>query len=208
MQPAYLASDTYIGRQVQALTAYEFGAGAPMWQAGTPDPRVATIGTDIPAEVYDLDGDGEDLAVMEGMFRVFDGRTGTLVREFPVPGPNAWDTIVIANLRGLDHPRDLVFKDRYEQVRATDEYGTLLWTHRGVTGHRPYPHDFDDDGRQERTGGTAVCCGRTPTPSRPSRSGSATSAGAARAGGGRAGSGRPYVGHRQGPTTVARWSTM
>jgi hypothetical protein len=158
MQPTYVASDTYIGRQVQALTAYDFGTGAPMWQVGTPDPRVTNNGTDIPAEIYDLDGDGDNevLAVMDGMFRVFDGRTGTLVREFGVPGPNAWDTIVIANFRGLDHPRDLVFKDRYEQVWATDESGTLLWTHRGTTGHRPYPHDFDDDGRQELIAGYDV----------------------------------------------------
>ncbi|MEU4157224.1 discoidin domain-containing protein [Actinoplanes sp. NPDC026670] len=155
MQPTYLASDTYIGRQVQALTAYDFGTGSPMWQVGTPDPRVTNNGTDIPAEIYDLDGDGDNevLALMAGVFRVFEGRTGMLVREFPVPGPNAWDTIVIANFRGLDHPSDLVFKDRYEQVWATDEYGNLLWTHRGVTGHRPYPHDFDDDGRQELIAG-------------------------------------------------------
>jgi hypothetical protein len=31
--------------------------------------------------------------------------------------------------------------------------GILLWTHTGVTGHRPYPHDFDDDGRQELLSG-------------------------------------------------------
>jgi hypothetical protein len=158
MQPTYVTSDTYIGRQVQALTAYDVGVGTPMWQIGTPDPRVTNNGTDIPAEIYDLDGDGDNevLAVMDGMFRVFDGKTGTLAREFAVPGPNAWDTIVIANFRGLDHPRDLVFKDRYEQVWATDEHGALLWTHRGTTGHRPYPHDFDDDGRQELIAGYDV----------------------------------------------------
>ncbi|WP_157240364.1 hypothetical protein [Catenuloplanes japonicus] len=155
MQPSYLASDVYIGRQVQSLAAFDVGSGEKLWQVGTPDPRVTSNGTDIPAEIYDLDGDGDNevLAVMEGVFRVFDGRTGTLVREFPVPGPNAWDTIVIANTRGLDRPRDLVFKDRYAQVWVTDEFGTLLWSHTGTVGHRPYPHDFDDDGRQELLAG-------------------------------------------------------
>ncbi|MDQ7906245.1 discoidin domain-containing protein [Phytohabitans sp. ZYX-F-186] len=155
MQPTYSADDRYIGRQVQALAAFDVGTGGQLWQVGTPDPRVTNNGTDIPAEIYDLDGDGDNevLAVMEGEFRVFDGRTGQLTRAFPVPGPNAWDTIVVANTRGLDRPADIVFKDRYEQVWVTDSDGTLLWTHRGTVGHRPYPHDFDGDGRQELLAG-------------------------------------------------------
>ena len=155
MQPDYMASDVYIGHQVRAHTAFDIGTGASLWQVGTPDPRVTNNGTDIPAEIYDLDGDGDNevLAIMNAMFRVFDGKTGQLVREFPVPGPNAWDTLIIANFRGLAHPQDLVFKDRYNQVWATDDQGNLLWTHTGVTGHRPYPHDFDDDGRQELQSG-------------------------------------------------------
>ncbi len=155
MQPTYLADDRFIGRQVQSLTAFDFGTGQQLWQIGTPDPRVTNNGTDIPAEIYDIDGDGDNeiLAVMQGEFRVFDGKTGLFVRGFPVPGPNAWDTIVIANFRGTERAQDLVFKDRYNQLWATDAYGNLLWTHRGTTGHRPYPHDFDDDGRQELIGG-------------------------------------------------------
>jgi hypothetical protein len=154
MQPDYMASDVYIGHQVQALTAYDI-TGGQLWQVGTPDPRVTNNGTDIPAEIYDLDGDGDNevLAIMETMFRVFDGKTGQLVREFPVPGPEAWDTFIIANFRGTERPRDIVFKNRYSQVWATDDQGNLLWTHTGVTGHRPYPHDFDDDGRQELLAG-------------------------------------------------------
>lgn len=154
MQPTYSADDRFIGRQVQALAAFDVTGGL-LWQVGTPDPRVTNNGTDIPAEIYDLDGDGDNevLAVMEGEFRVFDGRTGQLTRAFPVPGPNAWDTIVIANTRGLDRPAEIVFKDRYEQVWVTDSEGNLLWTHRGAVGHRPYPHDFDDDGRQELLAG-------------------------------------------------------
>jgi hypothetical protein len=36
-------------------------------------------------------------------------------------------------------------------LRAED--GGPLWTHVGTVGHRPYPHDFDDDGRQELLAG-------------------------------------------------------
>ena len=46
-----------------------------------------------------------------------------------------------------------MLKDRYNQIWALDSFGHLLWTFRGIPGHRPYPHDFTDDGRQELIGG-------------------------------------------------------
>ncbi len=155
MQPTWSADDRFIGRQTQALTAYDIGTGRMLWQIGTPDPRVTNNGTDIPAEIYDIDADGDNdiLAVMDNEFRVFDGRTGAFVRAFALPHPEAHDTLVIANFRGTPTPRDILLKDRYNQLWALDDQGRLLWTHRGTTGHRPYPHDFDDDGRQELIGG-------------------------------------------------------
>ncbi|HYN94581.1 MAG TPA: discoidin domain-containing protein [Pilimelia sp.] len=155
MQPTYSADDRFIGRQVQALTAYDIGTGALLWQIGTPDPRVTNNGTDIPAEIYDIDADGDNdvLAVMNDEFRIFEGGTGQFTRSFALPDPEAHDTIVIANFRGTARPQDILLKDRYNTMWALDSYGNLLWTHSGVTGHRPYPHDFDDDGRQELIGG-------------------------------------------------------
>jgi hypothetical protein len=155
MQPTYSADDRFIGRQTQALTAYDLGTGALLWQIGTPDPRVTNNGTDIPAEIYDIDADGDNdvLAVMEGEFRVFEGRTGERTRAFALPHPEAHDTIVIANFRGTQRAQDIVLKDRYNQVWALDAEGKVLWTHVGNPGHRPYPHDFDDDGRQELMAG-------------------------------------------------------
>ena len=154
MQPTYSADDRYIGRQVQALTAFDLSGGQ-LWQIGTPDPRVTNNGTDIPAEIYDIDGDGDNdvLAVMDSEFRIFEGSTGALTRAFPLPHPEAHDSIIIANLRGTDRPRDIVLKDRYNQLWALDSAGNTLWTHIGTTGHRPYPHDFTGDGRQEFLGG-------------------------------------------------------
>ncbi len=155
MQPTYSADDRFIGRQTQALTAYDIGTGAMLWQIGTPDPRVTNNGTDIPAEIYDIDGDGDNdiLAVMESEFRIFEGRTGAFTRSFALPHPEAHDTIIIANLRGTQRPQDIVLKDRYNQIWAMDSFGNPLWTFRGTPGHRPYPHDFTDDGRQELIGG-------------------------------------------------------
>jgi hypothetical protein len=154
MQPTYSADDRYIGRQVQALTAYDLTDGQ-LWQIGTPDPRVTNNGTDIPAEIYDIDADGDNdvLAVMSGEFRIFDGLSGALLRSFPLPHPEAHDTIVIANFRGTPTPQDILLKDRYNNVWALDDQGRLLWTHAGNPGHRPYPHDFTGDGRQELISG-------------------------------------------------------
>ena len=154
MQPTYSADDRYIGRQVQALTAYDL-SGALLWQVGTPDPRVTNNGTDIPAEIYDIDADGDNdvLAVMDSELRIFDGATGQLSRAFPLPHPEAHDTIVIANLRGTPVPQDIVLKDRYNQVWALNSDGGQLWAHLGNPGHRPFPHDFDGDRRQELMAG-------------------------------------------------------
>jgi len=155
MQPTFSADDRFIGRQVQALTAYDIGTGAQLWQIGTPDPRVTNNGTDIPAEIYDIDGDGDNdvLAVMDNEFKIFEGSTGAFTRSFALPHPEAHDTVIIANFRGTDRPRDIVLKDRYNQIWALDSEGNQLWTFRGTPGHHPYPHDFDDDGRQELIGG-------------------------------------------------------
>src|SRR5262245_51565281 len=78
MQPTFSADDRFIGRQTQALTAYDIGTGAMLWQIGTPDPRVTNNGTDIPAEIYDIDGDGDNdvLAVMDNEFRSEERRVG------------------------------------------------------------------------------------------------------------------------------------
>src|SRR5687767_5675917 len=156
MQPTFSADDRFIGRQVQALTAYDFGTGQQLWQIGTPDPRVTNNGTDIPAEIYDIDGDGDNdvIAVMDNQLRFFEGSTGVQTKAYPLTHPEAHDTIIIANFRGTARPRDIVLKDRYNQVWALRaEDGGPLWTHVGNPGHRPYPHDFDDDGRQELLSG-------------------------------------------------------
>ena len=156
MQPTYSADDRFIGRQVQALAAFEL-TGEQVWQVGTPDPRVTNNGTDIPAQIYDIDGDGtnEVLAVMEDQLRIFDGRTARLERALPLPHPEAHDAIIIANFRGTELPRDVVLKDRYDHVWVLnpDAGGEVLWSHAGNTGHYPWPYDFDGDGRQELMAG-------------------------------------------------------
>lgn len=149
MQGDRMDDDRYIGHQVNALTAFDLN-GKQLWQVGDPSKGEAT-GSDIPAQVYDIDqdGDNEVLACMDGKLRVFDGKTGKEEYSFEYPSPNAHDCIIIANLTGKETPQDIILKDRYNQVWAMDRFGKLLWTHRGNTGHFPWPYDFDGDGKDE-----------------------------------------------------------
>ncbi|MFC6018566.1 discoidin domain-containing protein [Plantactinospora solaniradicis] len=158
MQPHYTADDRYEGALVAALTAYDLD-GTRLWQAGTVDPRGRNNGSDIPAQVHDVDGDGDNevVAIMhpggdttvEGRFMIFDGRTGQLVRDFALPDRLAHDAIIFANLSGGNTAREIVLKDRYDTAWALDNQGAVLWTHPGNTGHYPWPYDFTGDGRQE-----------------------------------------------------------
>ena len=149
MQADYMRSDKYIGHEVNCLTAFDL-EGNQLWQIG--DPAIGGhAGADIPAQVYDIDGDGENevLACMGGKFRVFDGKTGKEEYSFNYPHPEAHDTIVILNVSRNDHPSDILLKNRYKQVWVMDRFGKLLWTHEGNTGHYPWPYDFDGDGKDE-----------------------------------------------------------
>jgi hypothetical protein len=158
MQPHFIVNDAFEGALVAALTAYDI-EGNLLWQAGTVDPRGRNQGSDIPAQIYDVDGDGDNevVAIMHpggdtslpGTFRIFDGRTGELVREFALPHREAHDAILFVNLSGSDTAREILLKDRYNRVWAIDSFGNLLWTRPGNTGHYPWPYDFNGDGRQE-----------------------------------------------------------
>ena len=149
-QPDGGIDDRYVPHEVQCLTAYDL-EGHQLWQVGTPDPEVRGSGSDIPAQIHDIDGDGlpEVVCVMEDQLRILDGRTGEVKDVYDLPDPDAHDCIVICNLTGADHPQDIILKNRYRKMWAMDKNFELLWTHEGNPGHFPWPHDFDDDGCDE-----------------------------------------------------------
>ena len=156
MQADYMSSDSSTGHYVQCLAAFDIATGAMLWRIGTPTTQFGSQGTDIPAQIYDIDGDGynEVLAVMNNpsQLRIFDGRTGQLKATRPLPNANARDAIMIANLRGLDFPQDIVLKDRYNQqwAYAYDTWELLWYKSSGYgLGHYPWPYDWDGDGRDE-----------------------------------------------------------
>ena len=157
VQPDSGIDDRYVPHQVHCLTAYNL-KGEILWQVGTPDPNSKGFGSDIPAQIYDIDQDGfnEVLCVMNKKFKVFDGRTGTLKYEHDLPAPDAHDCIIVANLTGSEYPRDIILKNRYQQMWAVDHNFNLLWTHQGNVGHYPWPYDLNQDGYDEVIAGYDV----------------------------------------------------
>lgn len=149
-QPDGGIDDRYVHHEVQCLTAYDL-EGQLLWQVVNPDPEIGGRGSDIPAQIHDIDGDGlpEVVCVMADQFRVLDSRTGGLKYAYDLPDPDAHDCIVICNLTGSDHPQDIILKNRYRKMWALDKDFNLLWTHEGNLGHFPWPHDFDADGCDE-----------------------------------------------------------
>ncbi len=158
MQGDSMADDRYVGHQVNALTAYDF-EGNLLWQVGDPAAGSAT-GSDIPAQIYDIDQDGENEvlacmnnSVVSGRLVILDGRTGEIERTLDYPSPDAHDTIIIANFSGNERPSDIVLKDRYSNLWAMDSDWNVLFQHTGNIGHYPWPADYDYDGREELMAG-------------------------------------------------------
>lgn len=149
-QPDGGIDDRHVPHEIQCLTVFDLD-GNQLWQAGTPDPEVRGSGSDMPAQIWDIDGDGnlEVVCVMQDQFRILDGKTGILKQAYDLPDPDAHDCIVICNLTGSDYAQDAILKNRYRKMWAMDRDFNVLWTHEGNPGHFPWPHDFDGDGCDE-----------------------------------------------------------
>jgi MYXO-CTERM domain-containing protein len=141
---------------VAMLTAYDGYTGKMLWQVGSG----GSSGTDRdePCQIVDIDNDGynEVLAAMSGKMNIYNGADGTLKSSFALPGAQAHDCIMIANIQGKPIPMDIVVKDRYGQEWAMDNAGKLLWTYSGITGHYNVPFDMNGDGKDEMFTGYVV----------------------------------------------------
>lgn len=130
--------DRYVPHQITCVTAYRL-TGELLWQRGDSSGRPGSFGSDFPAQIYDIDGDGclEILCVMDKRFLILEGATGRVKEEHALPSEEAHDCIIIANLSGKDRPEDIILKDRYFHMWALNRQFELLWTHEGNLGHFP-----------------------------------------------------------------------
>ncbi|SFD54226.1 Repeat domain-containing protein [Paenibacillus catalpae] len=150
VQPDNRQDVRYIPHQVQCLTAYDL-EGNLLWQTGTPDSGAGSHGSDYPAQIADIDGDGrlEVLCVMDNQLHILNGHDGSIRSSHELPDPHAHDCIIVANLTGGPYPGDIILKDRYRRLWALDRDFKLLWKHEGNPGHFPWVFDLDGDGRDE-----------------------------------------------------------
>jgi outer membrane protein assembly factor BamB len=104
----------------------------------------------------DRDGSSEVICVMDDKLKILSGNSGSIEEEAPLPSEDARDCIVIGNFSGHAYPQDVLVKNRYGRVWALDRNLEVMWSHEGNTGHYPWPHDFDGDGRDELMCGFAL----------------------------------------------------
>jgi outer membrane protein assembly factor BamB len=145
------------GQNITCVTALDV-AGKRLWRTGRAKAGNHRASFDVPVQIYDVDGDGQSevVTVTNGRLKIADGKTGHLEREAPLPAANANDCLAFANVSGRSQPRDIILKTRYDQVWVLGPDLDILWTWKGNTGHYPWPHDFDDDGRDELACGFAL----------------------------------------------------
>lgn len=161
--------DAHTPQEVVRVTAFTL-SGQRLWQytrPGNPNLSGHSASSDIPLQVYDLDGDGKSeviAAFSSTELTVLNGRDGKIVRTIPLPqgtsarGPSGSnDCIIIANLRGTPWPQDFIVKTRYTQVWGLDgRDGKVLWTQKAQgdnLAHYGYAFNADSDPMDEYLSG-------------------------------------------------------
>jgi len=155
-------------REIRCLTATTI-AGDVLWQYGEPSVQNGCNTGDMPVQVYDWDGDGENevLFIRQAVYAemypgdpaeyrgrakqyegtatlvILDGANGREKASLPLPAP-ADDSLVFADLTGQGRREDFVVKDPYgENVYGISRSGEFLWHWHGgpwpVAGHN-MPH--------------------------------------------------------------------
>lgn len=158
---------------ISCLTAVSMETGEILWQKGEPSDseEVVELTTDLPMQIYDIDGDGREEVITSLDFKlvILDGATGEEKKSIDTPlnteDPESVtglefsrfafdrlnvDAIRIVNVRGHERPEDILIKDRYSRLWIYDNNLNFLWKFQKYnTGHFPYAYDFDGDGKDE-----------------------------------------------------------
>lgn len=135
--------------------------GDVLWRWGDPGIGRKPWHHDVACQIHDWNGDGKPEVVLatRGAIIELDGRTGQEKRRIQIPD-EATDCIAFADLAGRGRPTDILVKDRYRNIYAYNDSGTLLWhvVNPGgyLTAHQPRPIDLDGDGRDEVAAGCSM----------------------------------------------------
>ena len=148
--------------EIACMTAIDLD-GNILWRNGTPDRWKNHLTNDVAFQIHDLNGDGKNEVVYcQGQeIIIAEGATGKKIRSRPTPlnlsnrvpfnrFPRILgDSLLFADLRGSMHRKDILLKDRYQNVWAMDDELADLWQVQCNTGHFVFPIDTDHDGREE-----------------------------------------------------------
>ena len=158
---------------ISCMTAVSVETGKVLWQIGEPcdSPEIEKLTTDLPFQIYDIDGDGIDEVITSWDFKlmILDGRTGEVKKSIPTPLNEAApetvtglefcmyafnrlnvDAIRIVNVSGNARPEEILIKDRYSRYWIYDSNLNLKWEFSKYnTGHFPFSYDFNGDGKDE-----------------------------------------------------------
>ncbi len=147
--------------EISCLTALDLD-GNVLWQIGEANPDNALVTNDLPYQIHDIDGDGEQEVVLCKDFRlqVLDGKTGKEKYSIPTPinpvqTDNSGfyrvngDAIYFCDLTGDGKCNNIILKDRYHNLWAYTWDLQLLWQGEGNVGHYPMAYDLDQDGKDE-----------------------------------------------------------
>lgn len=158
---------------ISCLTAVNMETGEVLWQIGEPSglKENQNVTADLPFQIYDIDGDGNDEVIVSRDFKlmILDGKTGAVRTWIDTPyntepadqilgiefQKHAFDrlnvdAIRIVNVSGNSRPSDILIKDRYARIWIYDDQLNLKWMfNHNNTGHFPYAYDFDGDGKDE-----------------------------------------------------------
>lgn len=151
---------------ISCLTALTM-EGDVLWQRGEPSLNHALVTNDLPFQIVDLDGDGQNEVVcaMDFNILVLEGKTGEIKATCPTPysrrldkpfgfgSEDAFfrivgDSIAVCNISS-NFGKDLLIKDRYNNLWAYDKNLNPLWSYTGNTGHFPVCCDINQDGKDE-----------------------------------------------------------
>lgn len=167
-----LARSHFETRAITGLTALTI-EGRLLWQWGRLAETCGRIYSDLPVQIYDWDGDGQNEVLLirqavyaelpvpsvwcreratryegQAMLLILDAATGRQKDTLPLPAP-ADDCFLLADLTGRGRREDLVVKDRYWNIWGVAHDGRVLWHYPGSVGHFPALADVDGDGCDE-----------------------------------------------------------
>ncbi|MDO4563572.1 MAG: hypothetical protein Q4C12_07030 [Clostridia bacterium] len=156
VQPDSGIDDRYVPHSVVAATAFDV-SGKLLWQIGRPDANSSPSGSDIPAQIYDINGDGKNefICVKNQKLCIFEGASGKLLEEHALPDEHAHDCIIIADFDGNGHG-SIVLKNRYDKLWILNRDYSVRAMFHGNIGHFPWPFDVNGDGREELIAGYNV----------------------------------------------------